>query len=72
MVLRDCVTSYKDSDVDDPFAELDNFGLFSVEDELEEYLKAPPILTVLDPLGWWHIMLSKKEKSTKSQAKVNA
>jgi hypothetical protein len=41
---------------DDPFAELDNFGSFSVEDELEEYLKAPPISTVLDPLGWWHTM----------------
>jgi len=48
-------TSFQQSDDDDGlFAELDNFGSSTIGDELEEYLKAPTIATVKDPLAWWH------------------
>ena len=40
----------------DLFAELDNFRASTIEDKIEEYLKAPPIATVLGPLAWQYMM----------------
>jgi len=59
-------TSFQQSDDDDGlFAELDNFGSSTIGDELEEYLKAPTIATIKDPLAWWHAVgdTSAKQKS---------
>jgi len=39
---------------DDLFAKLNNFGSSTFGDELQEYLKAPTIAMVQDPIAWWH------------------
>ena len=42
----------------DYFADIDNFGRTVSADALEEYLAAPSLSGVDDPIQWWSAMLN--------------